>query len=49
MQAKTETGLTISDDIIEICLASENNAQLIKYGVLQEMNTFGIQLCLMFI
>ena len=34
---------------VEIFPASDNNAQLIKYGVLREMNTFGIQLCLMFL
>ena len=48
MEAKTETGLTVSD-IIESCPASEKNAQLIKYGVIQEMNTFGDEICLIFI
>ena len=36
MQTKTEIGLAVFDTV-EICPASKNNAQLIKYGVDQEM------------
>ena len=42
MQTKTEIGLAVFDTI-ETSPASENNAQLVKYGVVQEMKDLFVE------